>query len=40
MYGQCSNTYAVKETNLTVEKRSLVLVLPYVGSISVQARTN
>ena len=33
------NLHIVKETTLTVEKKSLVLVLPYVGSISLQTRT-
>ena len=33
------NIHVVKETNLTVEKKSLVLVLPYLGSISIQTRT-
>ena len=32
------NIHAVKETTLTVEKKSLVLVIPYLGSISLQAR--
>ena len=31
--------HIVKETTLTVEKKSLVLVLPYPGSISLQTRT-
>ena len=31
--------HVVKETTLTVEKKSLVLVLPYLGSISLQTRT-
>ena len=33
------NIHIVKETTLTVEKKSLVLVLPYLGSISLQTRT-
>ena len=33
------NIYAVKEATLTVEKKPLVLVLPYLGSISLQTRT-
>ena len=33
------NMHIVKETTLTVEKKSLVLVLPYLGSISLQTRT-
>ena len=33
------NIHVVKETTLTVEKKPLVLVLPYLGSISLQART-
>ena len=33
------NIHIVKETTLTVEKTSLVLVLPYLGSISLQTRT-
>ena len=32
------NIHIVKETTLTVEKKSLVLVLPYLGSISLQTR--
>ena len=31
--------HVVKETTLTVEKKSLVLVLPYLGSISLQTTT-
>ena len=31
--------HVVKETDLTVEKNSIVLVLPYLGSISLQTRT-
>ena len=31
--------HVVKETTLTVEKKSLVLVLPYLASISLQTRT-
>ena len=31
--------HVVKETTLTVEKKPLVLVLPYLGSISLQTRT-
>ena len=34
-----NNIHVVKETDLTVEKNSLVLVLPYFGSISLQTRT-
>ena len=33
------NVHVVKETTLTVEKKRLVLVLPYLGSISLQTRT-
>ena len=33
------NIHAVKETTLTVEKKPLVLVLSYLGSISLQTRT-
>ena len=33
------NIYVVKETTLTIEKKSLVLVLPCLGSISLQTRT-
>ena len=33
------NIHGVKETTLTVEKKPLVLVLPYLGSISLQTRT-
>ena len=33
------NINAVKETTLTVEKRRLVLVRPYLGSITIQTRT-
>ena len=32
------NTYVAEETTLTVEKKCLVLVLPYLGSISLQTR--
>ena len=32
------NIHVVKETTVTVEKKSLVLVLPYHGSISLQNR--
>ena len=32
------NIYVEKETTLTVEKKPLVLVLPYLGSISLQTR--
>ena len=32
------NIHVVKETTLTVEKKSLVLALPYLGSISLQTR--
>ena len=31
--------HAVKETTLTVEKKPVVLVLPYLGSMSLQTRT-
>ena len=31
--------HVVKETTQTVEKKPLVLVLPYLGSISLQTRT-
>ena len=31
--------HVVKETTLTVEKKPLVLVLPYLGSITLQTRT-
>ena len=34
------NIHLLKETTLTVEKKPLVLVLPYLGSISLQTRTN
>ena len=34
------NIHVVKETTLTVEKKPLVLVLPHLGSISLQTRTN
>ena len=34
------NIHVVKETTRTVEKKPLVLVLPYLGSISLQTRTN
>ena len=33
------NIHVVKETTLTVEEKPLVLVLPYLGSISLQTRT-
>ena len=33
------NIHVVKETTLTVAKKSLVLVLPCLGSISLQTRT-
>ena len=33
------NMHVVKETTLIVEKKPLVLVLPYIGSISLQIRT-
>ena len=33
------NIRVVTETNLTVEKKALVLVLPYLCSISLQTRT-
>ena len=33
------NVHVVKETTLKIEKKSLVLVLPYLGSISLQTRT-
>ena len=33
------NTHVVKQATLTVEKKPLVLVLPYLGSISLQTRT-
>ena len=33
------NIHVVKETTLTVEKKPVVLVLPYIGSISLQTRT-
>ena len=33
------NIHVVKETTLTVEKKPLVLVLSYLGSISLQTRT-
>ena len=33
------NLHVVKETTLTVEKKLLVLVLPYLGSLSLQTRT-
>ena len=32
------NIHAVKYTFLTIEKKPLVLVLPYLGSISLQTR--
>ena len=32
------NIHVVKETFLTVEKKPLVLILPYLGSISLQTR--
>ena len=34
-----NNIHVVKETTLTVEKKPLVLVLPYFGSISLQTTT-
>ena len=33
------NIHVVKETSLTVEKKPLVLVPPYLGSISLQTTT-
>ena len=33
------NIHVVKETTLTVQKKALVLVIPYLGSISLQTRT-
>ena len=33
------NIHLVKKTTLTVEKKPLVLVLPYLGSISLETRT-
>ena len=33
------NIHVVKETSLTVEKKPLVLVLPDLGSVSLQTRT-
>ena len=33
------NIHVVKETTLPVEKKPLVGVLPYLGSISLQSRT-
>ena len=33
------NLHVVKETTLTVEKKPLALVLPYLGSVSLQPRT-
>ena len=33
------NIHVVKETTLTIEKKSLVLVLPFLGSISLQTKT-
>ena len=33
------NIHVVKETTLTIEKKPLVLVLPYLGPISLQTRT-
>ena len=33
------NICVVKETTQTIEKKSLALVLPYLGSISLQTRT-
>ena len=33
------NIHVVKDTTLTVEKKALVLVLPYLGSISLQTST-
>ena len=32
------NIYFVKETTLTVEKKPLVPVLPYIGSVTLQIR--
>ena len=41
MFKRCmDNIHVGKETTLTVEKKPLVLVLPYLGSISLQTRTN
>ena len=34
-----NNIHVVKEINLTVEKKSFVLVLPYLGSASLKSRT-
>ena len=34
-----NDVHVVKKTTLTVEKKHLVLVLPYLGSISLQTRT-
>ena len=34
-----NNIHVVKETTLTVEKKPLVLVLQYLGSITLQTRT-
>ena len=33
------NIHVIKETNLTVEKKPLALVLPYLGLIYLQTRT-
>ena len=33
------NIHLVKQTTLTVEKKSLVLVFPYLASVSLQTRT-
>ena len=33
------NVHVVKGTTLTVDKKALVLVLPYLGSISLHTRT-
>ena len=33
------NIHVVKETNITVEKKPLVLLLSYLGSISLHTRT-
>ena len=32
------NTHVVKETTLTLEKKPFALVIPYLGSISLQTR--
>ena len=34
------NIHVVKETTLTAEKTPIILVLPYLDSISLQSRTN